>query len=85
MKASIREKLDRSRRVLERRDPRPEAIEEQLRRDLGRDGGPRTQFLIALIDARAMWRDYRALVEAPDLPGPREIAAAMVKGLPRYS
>ena len=67
MKLSIREKLDRSRRVLDRRDPRPEALEEQLRRDLMREGGPRTAFLKGLLDARAFWRDYRALVEAPNL------------------
>jgi len=81
VKASIREKLTRAQRKLERRDPRPEALEEQFRRDLALEGGPRTKFLMALVDARAMWRDYGALVEAPDLPGPREIAAAILKGL----
>ena len=82
MKASIRERLELAQRRLARRDPRPEALEEQLRRDLTQGGGPRTMFLVALVDARAFWRDYRPLVEAPDLPGPREIAAAILKGLP---
>lgn len=64
---------------LARRDPRPEALEEQLRVDLARAGGPRTMFLLALLDARAFWREFPALVEAPDLPGSQEIAEAILK------
>jgi hypothetical protein len=41
-------------------------------------------FLKALLDARAFWRDYRALVESQDLPDPAEIAEAIVKTLPPY-
>jgi hypothetical protein len=81
MEAAIREKLDRAQRTLYRRDPRHEALEEQLRRDLTQQGGPRTKILMALVDARAMWQDFPTLVEKPTMPDAHEIAAAILKGL----
>ncbi len=79
MRASILDRLEQAQKRLASRDPRPEALEEQLRRDLTQQGGPRTAFLVALVDARALWREFPELVEAPELPGPREIAEAILK------
>ncbi len=83
MKASIRDKLDRAQQQIDRDRAAKVAELQKEYAQLDRKEEDCVRFLVELERARAMFRDYRELVESPSEPDAREVAAAIQRRLAR--